>query len=448
MTIEQIQISPDKATTDNQVPLIQIIDDDLAGLISLKNNLEDKGWMVVADTDPQKAISHYFEMCPDCLILNAQLPNKNGFQILEEIQKHNSKIFVPKLLLSSDTSREARMNAYKSGADDFIIKPLDLEELTIRLERHIDRKRTYEQTVLIDELTKVYNKKFLEIELEKSLDDWNRSDYSLTIAVLDLDNFSYLNKRYGHFTGDSILLDFAGFVKENIRSGDTFFRLWGDRFLILFPRTNNQEASEVVNRLLSKYSTKMHENEGQFFNVTFSAGLFEVQNVELTPKAAIQLAERALDISKREGKARVETIKDESVSLVKKQLHISIIDHDMIIRTMLMKVFASLEIENFEINIEMFENGVKFFESDRIEAKGKHFIVMEAVMPIMNGIEILSRVRQLKPRSPLRILMLAGKKDEKEIARALKLGADDYMIKPFSITELKARIERLLQRMM
>ncbi|AGK53350.1 response regulator [Bacillus sp. 1NLA3E] len=431
-----------------QQMLIQIIEDDLPGLILLKKALEEKGWMVIADTDPEKATDHYFELNPDCLILNAKLPTKNGFQILEEIQEHNGRLFIPKIILSSRNDKETRLDAFKTGADDFIEKPYDIEELLIRIENHLHRKQIYDQSVLIDTLTQVYNRKYLHIDLEKSIKEWKRTNDSLTIAIIDFDNFAFLNKRYGHLSGDSILSEFAQFIKQSIRSGDTVYRIRGDQFLIQFPRAGDLEVKEVINRLLSDFSYKSFEKDGQYFSVTFSAGVFELYDDDIPAKTAIQMADKALTKAKEAGKARVEIIKETSVTFVKKRLVISIIDHDMIMRTMLMKIFQSLVLDSSELSIEAFEDGNKFFQSNRLEEQGKHFLVFEGVMPVMNGIEILQKIKKNSNRPQMRILMLAGKKDENEIARALKFGADDYMTKPFSITELKARIERLIQRMM
>ncbi|WP_412176742.1 two-component system response regulator [Bacillus sp. T3] len=68
----------------------------------------------------------------DCLILDNSLGNKLGYHFLDEIQKHNKKLFVPKIILSSDPSREARLKALSNGADDYFTKPLDIEEISIR----------------------------------------------------------------------------------------------------------------------------------------------------------------------------------------------------------------------------------------------------------------------------------------------------------------------------
>jgi len=69
------------------------------------------------------------------------------------------------------------------------------------------------------------------------------------------------------------------------------------------------------------------------------------------------------------------------------------------------------------------------------------------MMPVMDGLEVLQEVKRGRYADRFTVLMLTGRKSDDDIARALKLGADDYVTKPFSITELQARVERLLQRM-
>ncbi|MBV7508107.1 response regulator [Bacillus sp. sid0103] len=274
---------------EENVPLIQIIDDDVSMLILLKDTLEEQGWMVVANTEAKKAISQYFDLSPDCVIINQHLHGISGFQILDDLQNHNSQQFVPKIITSQLNDRETRITAYKLGADDFIEKPIDLEELTVRIEGLLKRKKIFDQLVHLDGVN---------------------------------------------------------------------------------PRV-----------------------------------------------------------------------------ITKKTLLVSVIDDDAIIRTMLMRILKIMDFDHYELDLEAFEDGLQFFESKRLEKIGEHFLILDGVMPIMDGIEILQKVKKIEKRRNIHVLMLTGRKSETDIERALKLGADDYVTKPFSIKELQARIERLIKRM-
>ncbi len=88
----------------------------------LKDVLEEKDWMVMTYTNPEIAVKQYFEMKPDCLILDIQLPHKDGFQILQEIQEHNEKHFIPTIMISVKNNKQVRIEAYQKGADDFFQK--------------------------------------------------------------------------------------------------------------------------------------------------------------------------------------------------------------------------------------------------------------------------------------------------------------------------------------
>jgi two-component system cell cycle response regulator len=432
---------------DENIPLIQIIDNDVSMIILLKDKLEEKGWMVVANTVLDKAISQYFDLNPDCVIIDMNFPNNNGFQILDDLQQHNNKQFVPKIIISLINDRETRINAYKMGADDFIEKPIDLEELTVRIERLLKRKKLFDQSVLLDELTQLYNRKFLIDVFNRNIKDLKRNNQVFSIALIDLDHFKNINDTYGHPTGDQVLSTFANFLKEKTRSSDVAFRYGGEEFVILLENTEQIEAVKIISRLLNEFSKLQFEKDNNIFSVTFSTGVFSISHPETTLEAAIKSADQALYKAKDNGRARVETMNQPSLPLIKKPLFFSIIDDDAIIRTMLLRILNTMDFDHYQLNLEAFEDGIQFFESNRLEKSGEHFLIIDGVMPVMDGIEILQKVKKLKTGRDIYVLMLTGRKSETDIERALKLGADDYVTKPFSINELQVRIQRLITRM-
>ncbi|MEH7439594.1 diguanylate cyclase [Neobacillus drentensis] len=432
---------------DDHLPLIQIIDDDVSMLILLKDTFEEKGWMVAANTTPEKAIAHYYDLNPDCVIIDINLADISGFQVLNDLNEHNKQKFVPKIMISLLNDRETRMKAYKLGADDFIEKPIDLEELTVRVERLLTRKKLYDQSVMLDELTKLYNRKFLNDVFNRNIKDLIRNKQLFSIAIIDLDHFKQINDSFGHLTGDYVLSTFANFLKEHTRTSDIVFRYGGEEFVILFQNTAQNDAVEIVLRLLREFSMTNFEKNETIFTVTFSAGVFTIHLPDILLEEALKIADQALYQAKKNGRARVEVINHSPIELSKKTLFVSIIDDDAIIRTMLVRILKVIDFDHFELNLEAFEDGVQFFESKRIEESGEHFLILDGVMPGMDGIEILQKVKRLKKDRNMHVLMLTGRKSESDIERALKLGADDYVTKPFSIKELQARIQRLIKRM-
>ncbi|RBP88731.1 diguanylate cyclase (GGDEF)-like protein [Cytobacillus firmus] len=428
-------------------PLIQLIDDDISMLILLKDALERKGWMVIASTELDVAKEQYYDHRPDCLIIDINLDGESGFQLLEDIQNHTRNKYIPKIMISVKADRETRIKSYKMGADDFISKPIDLEEFLVKIERHMDNKKLFDQSSMIDELTRVYNRRFFHDSLLIFMNELSRNQRLFSLAMLDIDFFKKVNDAYGHQTGDKVLVEFAKYLKENVRQTDYVFRYGGEEFIILFSGANGNESKTALEKILKGFSEKRFAEGENAFSVTFSAGVFMVDEPEMERDIIIRAADQALYEAKQKGRARVECCKLDSFAQNKKKLHVSVIDDDPIIRMMLTKVLSNMELNHAELDIKVFEDGRKFLNSNRIEEKGPHFLILDGIMPVMDGLEVMHEVKKSKRAKDIHVLMLTGRKSEHDIARALKLGAEDYVTKPFSLTELEARIQRLIKRL-
>lgn len=427
--------------------LIHLIDDDVSMLIVLKDVLEERGWMVITSTNPENAVNQFFDMQPDCMVSNIDLLDENDLQLLSVFKEYTEKYFIPKILTSSKNDKETRINAYKMGADDFISKPVDIDEFVAKVERHLQRKKIFDQSVLIDELTQVYNRRFLDSSLPRFFDEFKRTKQPFTLAVADIDHFKNVNDTYGHQIGDRVLLEFAAFLKVNVRSTDIVYRYGGEEFVIIFPRTTSAEAKKRLTDLIELFSREVFKvKDHNSFSVTFSAGLYTVYEETATPASAFKNADMALYKAKNNGRARVETMEASFGPYKKKIMYATIIDDDVVIRTMLNQILQSMDFDHWELDVAVFEDGQTFFQSGRADHTAEHFLILDGVMPVMDGLEVLQKIKKLPHSDHYKVLMLTGRKSEYDIARALKLGADDYVTKPFSITELQARIQRLLKR--
>lgn len=436
----------DEPVHQSNAPLIQIIDDDPSMLIMLKEALEENNWMVMAYTDPEQAVKQYFEMKPDCLILDIQLPHKNGFEVLQEIQEYNEKYFIPTIMISIEDSKQMRIKAYQKGADDFIQKPIDIEEFVVKVNRHLQRKKMFEQSVLIDELTQIYNRKFLVESLPRFFHDFKRTKDPFSVCIVDIDYFKKINDTYGHLMGDKVLQDFAQYLKQNIRSLDIIYRYGGEEFVIVFPKTTNEEAKNRLTELMNGFSKIVFTHQEINFTVTFSAGVYMVKDETVTIDEALKMADSSLYEAKSNGRAQVEcSILDNENQ--KGYLNISVVDDNFIIRTLLANALESLSIKRLKLNIKVFENGPSFLNSKHANENVNHLLILDGVMPKMDGIEVLQKVKQWKKAKQYKVIMLTGRSNKNDVKRALMLGADDYIIKPFNISDLQARIERLLNSM-
>ena len=436
-----------KPLRQTEIPLIQIIDNDISLLIFLKDILEQEGWMVLTSADPVKAVKQYFEMRPDCLILDVQLPCKSGFEILNHLQTHNEMQFIPKMIISSHNDRETRLMAYRMGADDFIPKPVDTEELTVKIKRHIQRNQMINHSVMVDELTQVYNRRFYSDAIRQRSQEFSRTGRPFSIAVLDIDHFKKVNDRYGHLTGDRVLTDFAAFLKANVRAADLVFRYGGEEFVILFADDQNGHTDSALERMIAAYKEKVFQSGEEPFHISFSAGVYTVSDRDETPEGAFQKADMSLYNAKRSGRSQVKSYRPHQEVRQKKTVTVSIVDDDFIIRTVLTRIAESLDIDGLEIKTAVYEDGASFLASQPSSSEGSHFLILDGVMPEIDGLEVLRHIKMGSRAEDYLVLMLTGRKSREDVAAALKYGADDYATKPFSVKELTRRIERLLTGM-
>jgi len=440
--VEQIMANDKPPQTSASILLI---DDDLSILIYLKEQFEQQGWHVFVASNREKAITAFYELKPDCLILDVYMQEEDGFELLSYFNEQARQRFIPTIMISADNSRETRIKAFQMGADDFLAKPLDMEECLVKIERHLERRKLFTEYLLVDELTGAYNRKYLTEVYKQQQTNYIRNKEAYCIAMIDLDHFKKVNDTYGHLMGDEVLQRFVKHVKSNIRTTDQLFRYGGEEFVLHLPRTNAEEAQTTLNRILSSFGKESFHINNQTFFVTFSAGIVEVSS-ESTLENILNQADRALYTAKEKGRNQV-VVSCHHQQMKLKKFNLAIIDDDPIIRTMLTELLGRIDLGNrYEVQIHTYKDGLEFMNSTIINEDTHCFVILDGMMPKMDGLEVLQRLRKEKRHDQFTVVMLTSRNSENDIQRALQLGADDYMTKPFKLMELEARMQLLMKR--
>ncbi|WP_243387327.1 diguanylate cyclase [Bacillus kexueae] len=439
-------LTKSKVRNSNE-PVLLIIDDDTSFLMFLKEKLEAIGWYVVAIANPEKAILSFYDVRPDCVIIDIYMNEKNGFEVLEFLKQKLKQQFIPTVMVSVEKEKSIRMKSYEMGADDFIHKPFELDEFIVRIKRQLERKKQIDELLLLDELTHVYNRKYLKQAYAQVQNEWKRSKEDYSLAVLDIDYFKKVNDRFGHLVGDVVLKEFANILKRETRIKDIVFRYGGEEFVILFPKTNVDEAMEVLNRLRENFSQYVFHQE-ESFSCTFSAGVVQILDATKPFEKWLELADQALYEAKNNGRNRIEQADKPKVMQHQKTVKMAIVDDDPIIRTVMADIIKKLPLNpKRKIELQTYKDGKAFIQSDW-HLGDPCFVILDGVMPNMDGLEVLTNLKSKKDANRYRVLMLTSRKGDQDIAKALELGADDYMTKPFKFDEIIGRIEKMLQRMM
>jgi len=427
-------------------PLILILDDDAALLHYLKEELERCGYYVIATVNPALAIHYFHDRAPDCFILDLIIPEQDGFQVMEAIKEQIRKRYIPTTVISMDVARETRLKAIRMGADDFLNKPLDMEELIVRIERQLARKKQLDELLFIDELTGAYNRKYLDEVFRTLCLEAQRNQESFTMAVLDLDHFKKINDRFGHLIGDRVLADFVAFLKSRIRSSDVLLRYGGEEFILLFPGMREGEVRILLERLGEEFGAIELAAAPEELRATFSAGVIEVTEPDpASCRRWLKLADQALYLAKELGRNRIETA-NRDAQLTARRLRIALIDDDPIVRALLTEYLREA-IRPGKGDIRAYRSGEDFQGDSWHLEKAPCIVILDGMLPGMDGLEVLAYLRSLPDSNQYSAIMLTGRSGNDDIVRALKLGADDYVTKPFRLADLRTRIVRLMQRM-
>lgn len=229
------------------------------------------------------------------------LPGIDGFKMTKIIRDIDP--ILPIIIISSKNDLETKINVLKIGADDYITKPINMEEFYARIDRTLDRTTNYNALSIKDGLTGVYTKEYFWERAKEKFALYNRNKETFSIAFVDIDDFKTVNDNLGHLVGDKILKCFARILKNTLRSTDLIFRFGGDEFIIIFPETREMEAKLVLERFNRTKRCSKCGNEQciTVTNVNFSAGITEIKSAEDTVEKMIGRADKALYDAKGNG---------------------------------------------------------------------------------------------------------------------------------------------------
>src|SRR6267143_381533 len=197
----------------------------------------------------------------DTELIIASLSTSSGDPLRLVTQCRASEIFrqLPILLIAEESDLHRLAKGLDLGASDYLIRPVDRNELLARTGTQIRRKRlqdrlqeNYQRSLylaLTDELTGLYIRRYLLAHLDELIDRVNHDHMSAAILLFDIDHFKQVNDTYGHAAGDEVLRELASRAMNSVRSVDLVARLGGEEFVVVMPETDIVIATAVAERL-------------------------------------------------------------------------------------------------------------------------------------------------------------------------------------------------------
>jgi len=294
---------------------ILIVDDDVAVRNTMNEYISTAGYQSDAVSCAEEALEILENKSYHVVITDIILPAMGGLELTKIIKKDRDSDVIVMTGYSDDYSYEEAINI---GASDFVIKPVRLEELLLRLkrvlkERDLTKERIrmmekLQKLAVTDGLTKLYNSRSFYTQLETEVDRFNRYKHPLALLLLDLDHFKDYNDSYGHLEGDKVLVRFSQIIKSCLRANDTAYRYGGEEFTVILPETGGEEAGLVAQRIRAALENERFAPiNGKEVKITISIGVTEYQPKEEL-SSFIQRADRAMYRSKQKGRNLVSAL--------------------------------------------------------------------------------------------------------------------------------------------
>lgn len=290
---------------------VLIAEDDPVSLSCLRGAVEDWGYEVCTATDGKTALNLLQQSdAPMLAILDWMMPGMDGIDVCRNLRTAQRDIYTYLIMLTHRTEVEFTIEAMNAGADDFIGKPYNLDELQVRLRagtRIIELQQELRLKATRDALTDIYNRGAILAILEKEIARHQRDGKALAVLFADLDHFKQVNDTYGHLAGDAVLRAVTQRIAKILRPYDSQGRYGGEELLLTLPACSHQKAAEVAERIRKKISDSAVETSFGVIAVSVSIGVTVLAPHEcISMNALLQRADEALYRAKNNGRNRVE----------------------------------------------------------------------------------------------------------------------------------------------
>ena len=232
-------------------PIILLVEDDFPTRQVFREALSDDGFEIIAAATGREALAHLATQPIDLVMADVMMPDLDGFELCRQIRRDPRLGHIPVILVSGNTAVSDRVAGIEVGADDYLTKPIDIDELSARLTMHLRRSSREQQ---LNPLTRLPG----NLAIEQALQTRLASGEAFALAYGDLDDFKAYNDRYGFHAGDGVLR-FTGRLIATVvgpyRSEGAFVgHIGGDDFIIV----SGIEAIEpICQEIISRFDREI-----------------------------------------------------------------------------------------------------------------------------------------------------------------------------------------------
>jgi two-component system, cell cycle response regulator len=269
------------------------------------------------ESNPNEALFRSAEGNYDLVVVSLNLHEFDGLRLCSQIRSLERTRNLPILALAESDSTAKLARGLEIGVNDYLVRPIDKNEMLARVRTQIKKKRYTErlrdnmqmsiELAITDGLTGLFNRRYMETHLGTLVDQSAARSKPITVLVLDIDYFKAINDSYGHDAGDDVLREFALRIRKATRNIDLACRYGGEEFVIVMPETDMAVATAVAERLRRRIATEPFaiQKGARHLEVTISIGIAALSGVGDDAATILKRADQALYRAKRDGRNRV-----------------------------------------------------------------------------------------------------------------------------------------------
>ncbi|MEO5345563.1 MAG: diguanylate cyclase [Magnetococcus sp. YQC-9] len=266
--------------------------------------LEGAGMVTRCLGDPGRILDELREFRSDLVLMDMYMPSCNGRDLARLIRQIPDYVGLPIVFLSGETDRKKQDSAMRIGAEGFLTKPVNSEDLINAVAVRAERMRTLRSLMTRDSLTGLFNHTTTTQLLENAIATAQRNKTTLCFTMIDIDHFKSVNDTHGHPVGDQVILALSRVLNQRLRHSDVVGRYGGEEFAVILQDATLERSSRLINELRLDFGKVVFQSPKGNFSCTFSAGI-----ATLTQHGCMETlreaADRALYLAKSHGRNRV-----------------------------------------------------------------------------------------------------------------------------------------------
>jgi len=238
--------------------------------------------------------------------MDVHMPDYDGPDLASVVRQYDEWSSLPIVFLSAEMDLGKQVDALSHGADDFLTKPILAAQLVASIRVRVARSRTLSALLNKDSLTGLLKHASIKSAAINEISRGYRQNYSVVVAMVDIDHFKSVNDTYGHATGDVVIASVATLLRQRLRQTDMIGRYGGEEFLVVLPHCSAEDGRKRLEDI-REYFSRLRFNQGdQEFACTLSSGMVcSLDASDQDRDRLLVLADEALYRAKRGGRNQV-----------------------------------------------------------------------------------------------------------------------------------------------